>query len=144
MKHYILFTEQELDDMLHGEEIMHRPGLTKGEPLYFMCKEHFVAKEKEDIHTMQKGKTLPASYKPEPIIFAMLSDAKSALNQMSRMLDIYGVVTVGFLLEDVGMYSEDRDDKYGWTSLNGFKITENNIGYELTIPRAFLLDLEEN
>lgn len=38
MKHYILFTQEELEDMLNGCEIMHCP---EGEPIYFMCKEHF-------------------------------------------------------------------------------------------------------
>ena len=41
MKHYILFTEEELDAMIHGKEIVHRPSITHGEQLYFMCKERF-------------------------------------------------------------------------------------------------------
>ena len=39
MKRYILFTETELDDMIHGREIEHR--VSNGEVLYFMSKEHF-------------------------------------------------------------------------------------------------------
>lgn len=42
MKHYILFTQEELEDMLNGCEIMHRPSVNKGEPVYFMCREHFL------------------------------------------------------------------------------------------------------
>lgn len=41
MKHYILFTQEELEDMLNGCEIMHWPEAPIGEPIYFMCKEHF-------------------------------------------------------------------------------------------------------
>ena len=38
MKRYILFTDEELDDMIHGCEIEHR---VDGKTLYFMSKEHF-------------------------------------------------------------------------------------------------------
>ena len=38
MKRIILFTDEELDDMIHGCEIAHR---VDGEILYFMSKEHF-------------------------------------------------------------------------------------------------------
>ena len=48
MKQYILFTEEELIGMLRGEEIMHRPSATKGEPIYFMHKEYFHNKEKTE------------------------------------------------------------------------------------------------
>lgn len=38
MKRYILFTDKELDDMIHGCEIELR---VHGQTLYFMSKEHF-------------------------------------------------------------------------------------------------------
>ena len=38
MKRIILFTDEELDDMIHGCEIEHR---VDGQTLYFMSKEHF-------------------------------------------------------------------------------------------------------
>lgn len=38
MKRIILFTDEELDDMIHGCEIEHR---VDGQVLYFMSKEHF-------------------------------------------------------------------------------------------------------
>ena len=38
MKRIILFTDEELDDMIHGCEIEHR---VDGKTLYFMSKEHF-------------------------------------------------------------------------------------------------------
>ena len=49
MKRIILFTDEELDDMIHGCEIKHR---VDGQVLYFMSKEHFAqlagANETED------------------------------------------------------------------------------------------------
>ena len=39
MKRYVLFTDKELDDLIHGCEIEHRT--SDGEVLYFMAKEHF-------------------------------------------------------------------------------------------------------
>ena len=38
MKCYILFTQEEIEDMLNGREIELQ---LRGETLYFMCKEHF-------------------------------------------------------------------------------------------------------
>ena len=38
MKRIILFTDEELDDMIHGCEIEHR---VDGQLMYFMSKEHF-------------------------------------------------------------------------------------------------------
>ena len=43
MKHYILFTKDELEDMLEGVEICHT--LSNGETVYFMCKEKFIEEE---------------------------------------------------------------------------------------------------
>ena len=49
MKRYILFTEEELDAMIHGEEIIHRPSNNNGEPMYFMCKEHFFKPDSDEV-----------------------------------------------------------------------------------------------
>ena len=38
MKRFILFTDEELDEMIHGHEIEHRVG---EQTMYFMSKEHF-------------------------------------------------------------------------------------------------------
>ena len=43
MKHYILFTKDELEDMLEGLEICHT--LSTGETVYFMLKEKFLEEE---------------------------------------------------------------------------------------------------
>ena len=48
MKHYILFTQEELEDMLYGCEIAHKLSNSNDETVYFMCKEHFFDDEKED------------------------------------------------------------------------------------------------
>lgn len=47
MKHYILFTQEELEDMLNGCEIKHYPSVANGEPIYFMCKEHFLQNDNQ-------------------------------------------------------------------------------------------------
>lgn len=43
MKHYILFTKDELEDMMKGVELCHT--LSNGENVYFMCKEKFIEEE---------------------------------------------------------------------------------------------------
>lgn len=43
MKHYILFTKDELEDMLEGLEICHT--LSTGETVYFIHKEKFLEEE---------------------------------------------------------------------------------------------------
>lgn len=45
MKQYILFTEEELDGMLHGEEIELRRN--DGSIIYFMAQEHYDQSIKE-------------------------------------------------------------------------------------------------
>ena len=45
MKRYILFTDEELDDMIHGRELELRVG---GETLYFMAEGHFTQQTDED------------------------------------------------------------------------------------------------
>ena len=45
MKRYVLFTQEELEDMLNGREIEHFLSCSNGEPIYFMCKEHFIKGE---------------------------------------------------------------------------------------------------
>ena len=43
MKHYVLFTKDDLESMLKGLEIYHT--LSTGETVYFMCKEKFIEEE---------------------------------------------------------------------------------------------------
>lgn len=43
MKHYILFTKDDLEDMLEGLDICYT--LSTGETVYFMCKEKFLEEE---------------------------------------------------------------------------------------------------
>ena len=45
MKHYVLFTKDDLENMLEGLEICHT--LSTGETVYFMCKEKFLEEEIE-------------------------------------------------------------------------------------------------
>ena len=41
MKQYILFTREELEDMLNGKEVTLSPSAVSGKTIYFMSKEHF-------------------------------------------------------------------------------------------------------
>lgn len=46
MKHYILFTKEELCDMLCGKEVEHT--ISNTGTLYFMCKDYFDTKEEQE------------------------------------------------------------------------------------------------
>lgn len=131
MKHYILFTAEELDDMIHGEEIQHQ--LSNGETVYFMCKEHFSKDEPDEKVTVYVGDV-------RSLLFEMYDDASHALNTLKQIIEYYGVATLSDLYDIVGLSSKYTDNGFGWTSLEKAEIVEDKHGYELKLPRALPLE----
>lgn len=130
MKHYVLFTEEELDDMIHGEEIEHR--FSTGETIYFMCKEHFLDGTDDPLRN--------DIYAGEALIFDTLENVKNVLDRLERIIKTYGVVMVSDLCEFVGIASKCTDHKYGWISTASAKIFKTRNGWELKMPRPLPLE----
>lgn len=54
MKHYVLFTKEELCDMIRGKEIKH--SISDAGTLYFMCKDYFGNEEEtEEVSDLRCG-----------------------------------------------------------------------------------------
>ena len=127
MKRYILFTEEELDDMIHGSEIAHT--LSNGETVYFMCEEHFIdGKEDED-----PGIDLMC----DPPIFETEDNANKVLNNLKEIITTYGVTTVADLYDIVGLVPYYIYNNYGWINVDKAEIIKVREGYELKMPRPF-------
>lgn len=130
MKRYILFTEEELDDMIHGEEIHHQ--LPSGETVYFMCKEHFAKDEPDEKVMVYVGDV-------RSLIFETKDDAMNTLNSLKQIIEYYGVALLSDLYDIVGLSSKYTDNGFGWVSLEKATIVEDKHGYEIKFPKALPL-----
>lgn len=71
------------------------------------------------------------------IIFANHEDAEKALEEMLKLIDKYGWVTVADLCDLAGVACNCTDNKYGWNDLSGSYVKKwggNDDGYILVIP----------
>ena len=131
MKRYILFTAEELDDMIHGEEI--ERVTETGDTLYFMCAEHVCDDEPVE-NAIVRDITV------DSVIFENQEYATDTLIRLQQIIDWYGFASLADLYDLVGLNSKYEDNKIGWRTLEGSEIVEDDSGYELRLPTAISLE----
>lgn len=65
--------------------------------------------------------------------------AETLLANMYELLNQYRVVAVADLYESAGLTPAISDNSYGWTSLDGARISKVRDGYLLELPRPTLI-----
>lgn len=130
MKRYILFTEEELIDLIRGTEITHSgSGIT--EPLHFMCKTFFQDDEKNDV-------TLD-DVEINAIYFATEDGAKNAIDHLKGICNWYGCATLADWYDTCG-YTKTHYlmSKKGWLKnhLENVQIEQDEFGYKVNLPKT--------
>ena len=77
------------------------------------------------------------------IVFGNRGDAQKVLDEMYRILHLYGAVTVADLYELSDLRPTYTDNKYGWTSLSKACIAYVRHGYIIALPKPMLIDTDE-
>lgn len=65
--------------------------------------------------------------------------AESILANMYSTLNQYNVVAVADLYEMAGLKPAPSDNSYGWTNIDGARITKERDGFRLELPRPNLI-----
>lgn len=73
------------------------------------------------------------------LVFPTVQDAEIVLGGMYDLLNEYRVVAVGDLMEMSNRPVAISDNSYGWTSLDGARISKVASGYVLELPRPTLI-----
>lgn len=73
------------------------------------------------------------------IVFETETQAKDALNDLRKIVNEYGFVTVADFCDIANVTANYVDSKFGWTMLNDVKVVEDNFGYRLDLPKAIEL-----
>jgi len=73
------------------------------------------------------------------LTFQTLQDAENVLANMYDSLNQYRIVAVGDLYELANQPTQISDDRIGWTSLDGARISKSAQGYVLELPRPTLI-----
>ena len=118
MQSYVLFKTEELDSMIHGEEIIHK--FVNGKNLFFMCEDHHACSIENPVFTTR-------------------GEAEEILRQLREIHNGYGVVQLSDLHDILGLSSNYISTKYGWITLKDVEIIirdSGECGYELKLPRA--------
>lgn len=76
----------------------------------------------------------------DEIILQDRTEAEVVLDSLSEAISRYGRASVGELYEFVGVRASHTDNKWGWTSLRGAKVSRTHGGYLLDLPDPEPLD----
>lgn len=80
-------------------------------------------------------------YEIDDVILDTYGDCEAVLDEMSRLIEQYGLVSVLDLYDMLGTTStRHTDSKYGWTSLRTAKIVPMRGGFMLKLPRVIPLN----
>lgn len=80
-----------------------------------------------------------SAYSYNDIYLDTRGEAEEVLDQMSNIIEEYGMVSVMDLYDLVGITGQYTDDKYGWTNIRNAEPIRTNDGYMLKLPRAIPL-----
>ena len=75
----------------------------------------------------------------EDVSFESLKEAENVLAILYELLNTYNRVAVADLYECAGLSADVSDNGFGWTSLDGVRISQTRRGYVLELPRPTLL-----
>lgn len=75
----------------------------------------------------------------EDLVTPTQQAAETLLANMYQLLNQYRVVAVGDLNDLAGITSQPSDNAYGWTSLEGARISKVRDGFLLELPRPVLI-----
>jgi hypothetical protein len=75
----------------------------------------------------------------QDVVCPTQQSAEILLANMYELFNQYHVVAVGDLYEAAGITPSISDSAYGWTSLDGARITKSRDGYVLELPRPTLI-----
>lgn len=138
MRRYILFTEEELMEMVRGGEISHKISGTD-ETLYFMCKDYFLIDEEENNET-NFDETANNS---ESFVFETEHAARFAISSLKRICDWYGLATLADWYDICGCDKTNYlMNKEGWleTHLKDVKLEKVRDGYKVKLPQTFYIE----
>lgn len=75
----------------------------------------------------------------QDITFPTMQMAEAVLGNLYELFNQYRMVSVGDLYELAGIKGEISDNAFGWTSLEGARITAQGAGFLLSLPRPHQL-----
>lgn len=73
------------------------------------------------------------------LVFGTLQDAEKVLANLYDLMNQYRIVAVGDLYELASQPTSPSDNGFGWTSLDGARISRARDGFVLELPRPSLL-----
>lgn len=83
--------------------------------------------------------TEPKRVSYEDLVFPSQDAAEITLANLIELLNQYRVVAIGDLNDLVGNTSQPSDNAYGWTNLDGSRISKDRNGFRLELPRPSLI-----
>lgn len=75
----------------------------------------------------------------EDLVLPSQEAAEILLANMFELLNQYRVVAIGDLNDLAGFSSQPSDNGFGWTNLDGARITKDRNGFRLELPRPKLI-----
>ena len=77
----------------------------------------------------------PVGFDYESFVFENRGDIEAVLNQLTDMIEKYGVATVGDLYDSVGRTAPYTAENYGWKTMNGCEPVICSGGWRLKMTR---------
>lgn len=86
-----------------------------------------------------RGESVRSGYSYDDVYLESRGEAEEVLDQMSNIIEEYGMVSVMDLYDLVGITGQYTDNKYGWTNIRNAEPVRTRDGYMLKLPRAIPL-----
>lgn len=84
--------------------------------------------------------TSNSGYSYDDVVFSSRAEAEEVLTRMDELIDQYGYVTVGDLLDMAGITGNYTDNKYGWTNVSTAQPIRVRDGWIIKLPRVVPID----
>ncbi|MCM1525382.1 MAG: hypothetical protein NC120_13100 [Ruminococcus sp.] len=79
-------------------------------------------------------------YDYEDVVLDNRGDAEDVLCRLRETIAAYGIVTVAYFYDLIGVSSDYTAENYGWTDIRDARIVRGMDGYEIRLPKAMPID----
>jgi hypothetical protein len=93
-------------------------------------------KSRYDDSPRSKESSARVNYSYDDIILDSRIEAEEVYSHMNDVIDEYDMISVGDLLDMVGLPSDYTDQKYGWTNISSARVERVRDGWRLDLPKA--------
>ena len=126
-----------IDMILYGESRSGRKSRSSGGVSY---RSYYDDRDRRDRDRDRGGRTASGRFDYDDVVFETRGDAEFTLDQMTDILNKYGMVTVADMYEIARLTPPYTASNYGWFNIRTAEVIRSRSGYIIKLPKAMPID----